>query len=206
MRKREGLQASAPNQYLHVDTTHIRVDPDNTLSVAIVSDNFSKAVLGTSVALNKGAANVLGALRQALATIRAHYPNHASTSVVCDGGSENKAALVTELLLSSEQPTFERLIARQDITFSNSPVEAVNKILKGYLRCIRPQGVAATRAAIEWALNDYTHSRPHGSIDGLTPWERYLDPGHKPGNSAQRRMAQVLRIAANRGAGCGTCE
>jgi putative transposase len=103
---------------------------------------------------------------------------------------------------TSGKPT----IAQQDIIFSNSPVEAINKILKGYLRRMKPQGVAATIAAIHWALNDYTHVRPHGSIDGLMPWERYLDPDRKPDNSAQRRMAMVLRIAANRASGCGTCD
>ncbi|MBK7944537.1 MAG: hypothetical protein IPJ85_04160 [Flavobacteriales bacterium] len=46
MRKREGLKATAPNQYLHVDTTHVKVDPDNTLSIAIVSDNFSRLCWG----------------------------------------------------------------------------------------------------------------------------------------------------------------
>lgn len=206
MRKREGLKATAPNQYLHVDTTHVKVDPDNSLSIAIVSDNFSKATLGVSIALNKGAANVVAALKQAIATIREHYPQHKSTHLICDGGSENHASTVVELLLSTDKPEITKLIAQQDIIFSNSPIEAVNKILKGYLRRMKPQGVPATIAAIKWALNDYTHMRPHGSIDGLMPWERYLDPDRKPDNSAQRRMAQALRIAANRRGGCGTCE
>ena len=53
---------------------------------------------------------------------------------------------------------------------------------------------------------DYTHVHPHGSIDGLIPWERYLEPERKPDNSAQRRMAQALRIVANRMGGCDACE
>jgi len=206
MRKREGLKATEPNQYLHLDTTHVRVDPDNRLSVAIVSDNFSKAVLGISIALNKGAANTAAALKEAIATIQKHHPQHKSANLVCDGGGENRASVVTELILGTEQPEITRIIAQQDIVFSNSPIEAVNKILKGYLRRMKPQGVAATIAAIRWALHDYTHVRPHGSIDGLIPWERYLDPTRKPDNSAQRHLAMVLRIAANRTNGCGTCD
>ena len=205
LRKREGLRASAPNQYLHVDTTHVRVDVDNTLSVAIVSDNYSKAVLGLSIALNKGAANVVAALKEAIGTINEHHPQQAHTTLVCDGGSENKASIVLDLLLGSKQPSITRVVALQDILFSNSPVEAVNKILKGYLRRMKPQGVAATIAAIRFALHDYTHARPHGSIDGLIPFERYLQPHLKPDTSAQRRMAQALRIAANRASACSSC-
>jgi transposase InsO family protein len=205
MHKREGLKATEPNQYLHLDTTHVRVDPDNRLSVAIVSDNFSKAVLGISIALNKGAANTAAALKEAIATIQKHHPQHKSANLVCDGGGENRASVVTELILGTDQPEITRIIAQQDIIFSNSPVEAINKILKNYLRRMKPQGVAATIAAIRWALNDYTYVRPHGSIDGLIPWERYLEPERKPDNSTQRRMAQALRIAANRVGGCGTC-
>ncbi|MBK7944538.1 MAG: hypothetical protein IPJ85_04165 [Flavobacteriales bacterium] len=33
-----------------------------------------------------------------------------------------------ELLLSTDQPESPKLIAQQDIVFSNSPIEAVNKI------------------------------------------------------------------------------
>jgi len=206
MHNREGLKATEPNQYLHLDTTHVRVDPDNRLSVAIVSDNFSKAVLGMSIALNKGAANTAAALREAIATIRTHYPQHKSTNLVCDGGGENHASVVTELILGTEQPEITRIIAQQDIIFSNSPIEAINKILKTALRRMKPQGVPATIAAIKWAMNDYAHARPHGSMEGLIPFERYLNPSLKYDTSAQRRMAQALRIAANRTGGCEACD
>ncbi|MFZ1694216.1 MAG: hypothetical protein WAT74_13535 [Flavobacteriales bacterium] len=165
MRKREGLKATEPNQYLHLDTTHVRVDPDNRLSVAIVSDNFSKAVLGISIALNKGAANTAVALKEAIATIQKHHPQHKSANLVCDGGGENRASVVTELILGTEQPEITRIIAQQDIIFSNSPIEAINKILKTALRRMKPQGVPATIAAIKWAMNDYAHARPHGSME-----------------------------------------
>lgn len=203
--QRHGIRATAPNQYLHMDTTHWKVDADHTLSIAIVSDNFSRAVLGFSIALNKGAANVLEALKQALATMVQHHPHQQHVLLVSDDGGENKAGFISDLVVHNERPLITHLIAQQDIRFSNSPVEAVNKILKGYLRQMRPQGVAATEEAIRWALHDYTHDRPHGSIGGLTPFERYLHPELVIDDSAQRRMAQALRIAANRGKGCGTC-
>ncbi len=95
---------------------------------------------------------------------------------MCDGGSENHASTVVKLLLNTDQSELTKLIAQQDIIFSNSPAEGINKILKSYLRRLKPQGVAATMAAIRLALNNYTHVRSHGSIDGLIPRERYLDP------------------------------
>ena len=43
-------------------------------------------------------------------------------------------------------------------------------------------------------------------MEGLIPFERYLNPTLKYDTSAQRRMARALRIAANRTGGCGACE
>jgi len=204
--KRVGLRATVPNQYLHVDTTHWNTSPDQRFSIAIVSDNFSKAVLGWSIGTRKHAANVIGALQQAIATIERYHPAQVAATVVADGGGENHASTVVELLLNTEKPSITKIIAQEDIAFSNSPIEAINKILKRYLRHYKPASEAALREVVTYALNDYTNTRPHGTLDGLTPLERYTQPELKLDHRTPLAMARTMRIASNRIAGCGVCE
>ena len=54
--------------------------------------------------------------------------------LVCDGGSENNALSVQESLQISEDTKITKLIALKDIAFSNSPIEAIHKIMKRYIR------------------------------------------------------------------------
>lgn len=206
VQKRIGLRALAPNQFLHVDTTHWDVGPDQRFSIAIVSDNFSKAALGWSISTRKYAANVIGALQQAMATVRLLHPTLQNTTLVADGGGENHASAVVEMLANNRRPTITKVIAQEDISFSNSPIEAINKILKRYLRHHRPGTETALREVVAYALNDYTNARPHGSLDGLTPLERYTRPELKLDHRGPMALARALRIASNRSEGCGACD
>ena len=49
--KRQGIRATTPNEYLHVDTTFWGLDHDLKAAIVLVSDNFSKAILGWNIAL-----------------------------------------------------------------------------------------------------------------------------------------------------------
>ena len=52
-----------------------------------------------------------------------------NAQLIADGGSENNNIYVDELLTKNPN-TLTKLIAQKDISFSNSMVEAINKILK----------------------------------------------------------------------------
>jgi transposase InsO family protein len=175
--KTKGIVSTAPNQFLHVDTTFYPLPDGTKAAIVFVSDNFSKHILGWSCSLKHGAQNVLEALQMALETIRVHHPNQTVTQLICDGGGENNAISVEEWLQITEDPKITKLIALKDIAFSNSPIEAVNKIMKRYIRKQEPQNVDQLQNGLIDHVFDYTSTRPHGSLDGYTPLEIYSQKG-----------------------------
>lgn len=210
MPKTQGFVATKPNEYLHVDTTEWPLAEESIAYIALVSDNFSKAILGWSVSLKHGAANVIVALNMAIATMHKHHPNEVATLLVSDGGSENMAADVQALLAAQAHPAIRHIIAQRDMRFSNSPIEAINKIMKGYLRHHAPQTFEATERVVVFATHDYTEVRPHGSLKGAIPMERYIDPNFSL-VLPDLKAARARRIEENRKANCklekpeGTC-
>lgn len=69
--------------------------------------------------------------------------------------------------------TIKKLIARVDVTFSNSMIEAVNKILKyRYLFRTSIPDLERLQDAVSSAVNDY-NARPHYALRCLTPDEAY---------------------------------
>lgn len=201
-----GLRASQPNQYLHVDTTHWELDPGVKAAIVFVSDNFSKAILGWRVALSKHATHVVEALRDAVATIHQHHPDQICSILVADGGGENHAVCVEELLQNSAPPDIKKVIALKDIQFSNSPIEAINKIYKQYLRHYQPRTPAALESVTGLFVHDYGSVRPHGSLKGLIPMEAYTKPDQVLDSRHTVKEARTHRIAENKAVNCSLCS
>lgn len=204
--KTTGFRAVAPNQFLHVDTTFWELDDGAKAAIVLVSDNFSRAILGWSVSLQHGAENVLMALKQAIATIQYYYPAHLSAAIVADGGSENHAFLIEALLANTKNPSLSKIIARKDIAFSNSPIEAINKIVKRYLRHYKPGSFSALQKVLSAVVTDYSDRRPHGSLNGLVPMQVYVNPSRILDFSNEKKRAKTLRIKENQQINCEVCS
>ena len=203
--KTTGIRAERPNAYLHVDSTYWELEPGTKASIVLVSDNFSKAILGWCVALGKQAQHVVVALRDAISTIRQHHPALPCAVLVADGGGENHAVSVEELLRTTDHPTLTKIIAQKDIRFSNSSVEAINRIYKRHLRYHQPRTLAAVMGATEAFVRDYNTLRPHGSLKGLTPMEAYTRPDLKLDLRQAVGAARTQRMAANKQVNCSLC-
>ena len=200
-----GMVTSAPNQFLHVDTTFWKLDPQTEAAIVLVTDNFSKAILGWNVSLKKDAGNVITALSKAIQTIQLHHPDHISSTLIADGGKENHAVSVTELLHQTLHPSITKIIALKDISFSNSPIEAINKIMKVYLRFHNPTTIPKVIECISTAVNDYSSVRPHGSLNGLIPMEAYTQIYPQTDFSTFSHDARNQRITNNRRHCCKIC-
>ncbi len=85
-------------------------------------------------------------------------------------------------------------------------MEAVNKIVKRYLRFYKPSTFEDVMNCLKLIENDYNHKRPHGSLKGLTPIEAYRQPEKILDHTADKRAAKTLRIAENQKANCQTCQ
>jgi len=141
----------------------------------------------------------------AIETIHKYHPNHICTTLVADGGSENHAVIIDELLRETEHPLITKIIALKDISFSNSPIEAINKIVKRYLRILDPNTYEKLIACIEFIVQNYSYERPHGSIKGLTPFEAYTNPSSHLNFNNQFIEARKNRITLNQNSNCTKC-
>lgn len=201
-----GLITSAPNQFLHVDTTFWNIEHDVKAAIVFVSDNFSKAILGWNISLNKNADNVKSALNKAIHTIQQYHPEHLCTFLMADGGKENHAASIHELIAKTPNPSITKIIAQKDIAFSNSPIEAINKIIKKYLRFYKPVTLEQLHACIERAVHDYSFTRPHGSLNGMIPMEVYTNQHLAIDTKPFMIQAKAERLEQNRKHACGICK
>lgn len=200
-----GIVSCGSNEFLHVDTTFIPLPCGTKAAAVFVSDNYSRMILGYSVGKQKNSQNVRAALSMAMDTMRAFHPGLNCALLVADGGSENHSVTVDEYLTAQKEPKITKVIALKDIAFSNSPVEAINRIMKRYIRAKEPQNMEHLKAIINDAVFDYSYVRPHNSLHGLTPMEVYTDSIPVIDRGKERSKAKKKRIKVNKDHGCGKC-
>lgn len=98
-----------------------------------------------------------------------HQLMNTTITLVTDNGSENKGK-VNEFLLQPDVD-IKKLVAQQDIIFSNSMIEAVNKKIKYEFLFTKELGdFNSTVAFLKTAIPEY-NNKPHGSLNGYIPLE-----------------------------------
>jgi putative transposase len=202
-----GLITKKPNEYLHVDTTYWKLDDGKKVGIVFVSDNYSKAILGWNIGLGNSSENVLNALKMAISTIHQYHPDHpCSIQIMADGGAENHTLPISQLLQADSNPVLSKVIAKKDVCFSNSSIEAVNKIMKRYLRIYKPGTLEKVNFILPTIINNYMFERPHGSLNGSTPFEVYTNQKLTMNFSKHIKKAYYTRIAQNKNMNCMICS
>ncbi|OHD19252.1 MAG: hypothetical protein A2087_10830 [Spirochaetes bacterium GWD1_61_31] len=199
-RKRGSVVAKAPNTVWHVDATMVRTLDGVKVGVQFILDNFSRKLLAwTVIARLSGAATV-----QLVRSAWEAMPEQPATPValISDGGSENVNQTVAGYLATVP---LHLLVAQTDVSFSNSMIEAANKIIKyRYIFNRTIPDLAHLEEVIGAAVKDY-NNRPHCALRGLTPEQVYA--GKVFDTAAYREQlhqARELRLASNRGH-CPSC-
>ncbi len=133
-------------------------------------DNFSKFILSWRIE-----PYVSGKVR--VETIRDAYNKFGSESeaidLVFDGGPENNNEELKGFL-DKDEVKINPLIALKDIPYSNSVIEAQNKLFKyRYLFRQEYSDINGLRKIFEEYVKDYNYIRPHISLAGYTPFEAY---------------------------------
>ena len=127
-------------------------------------DSFSRKIIAYRTSDSISSLSTAGVLQQGYETLQC-VPVQ-KINLIVDGGPENNNARVESVL---EQLPVKKLIAGVDVTFSNSLIEAVNKILKyRYLFREPIPDLARLATAVMKAIKDY-NTRPHWALCGLTP-------------------------------------
>ena len=197
---RVSIRATQPDQYWHADVTEFSTVDGVKHYLYLVTD-FSRKILAWALSTHLRASTRMETIREAFL----NSPRTIDTTLFVDGGMENHNKTVREYL---DQPeiTIKMVTAQVDVCFSNSIVEAVNRILKGrYIRPKAPPDGTALERIVEWAVKDYNEVRPHSSLKGLTPTEAYSGIGVESLAIAEKvKAARTARIQANRRNSCKT--
>ena len=133
-------------------------------------------------------------LKDAFASLSGEAPGN--ISLIVDGGSENNNSPVSAFI---EGKPIWKFIAKVDLSFSNSMIEAVNRILKyQYIFRETIPGLEHLKSAIIKAINDY-NNRPYYALFGLTPNQVYAGMLFDKAAYRERIVAaREARIEANR--------
>ncbi|HRG01856.1 MAG TPA: integrase core domain-containing protein [Bacteroidia bacterium] len=90
--------------------------------------------------------------------------------------------------------------------FSNSPVEAVHRTIKGrYLRNRKFESIKALDNYLKWVVEDYNEVRPHYKHRPRTPYEVYFDIPLDFDVRERVKKAIKQRVSNNKCAGCKQC-
>jgi hypothetical protein len=205
-RKTEGLIATVPNEYLHVDTTFYELLEGTKVCISFVMDNYSKMILGYHIALRNTFELVRRSLKKALQTIHLQQ-TMGHSFLVTDGGAENNNKYLDAFIKKLSGHKITKIRALKDIRFSNSPVEAVHRSIKGrYLRNRKFDSIRSLDNYLKWAVNDYNFERPHYKHRPRTPSEVYF--GIKLPFDVRTRVKGAIasRVASNKCAKCIQCR
>ena len=199
-RKRGSLSAASPNQAWHMDVTILRTMDNQKAFLQLILDNCSHKIIAWKDSLAISGLNSMELLRSAFSSLTT-TPSE-NISLIVDGGSENNNSIVHAYL---DTVPIRKLIAQVDVSFSNSLIEAVNKILKyRYLFRIPIPDLEHLHTAVEATILDY-NDRPHYALHGLTPNQVYDGQAFDKAAYRERILeAQRRRITENHHA-CPPC-
>jgi putative transposase len=123
-----------------------------------------------------------------------------------DGGSENVNSVVSDFINAHDIP-IKHIIAQKDMVFSNSIIEAINKIIKHqflYPKEIENGNQLAN--IMTDTISIYNTVRPQMSLGGNTPQETFdglsIDISRHTRNFNEQR---AIRTQKNRKSACKVC-
>ena len=205
-RKTVGLNATCSNEYLHVDTTYYPIIDWKMVFISFVMDNYSKMILGYHVAESNTFDIVKKSLGNALKVIMKH-PKQKHSFLVTDGGKENHNQYIDAFISKLTKHKITKIRALKEIRFSNSPVEAIHRTVKGrYLKNRKFESIKALSDYLKWVVEDYNKLRPHYKHRPRTPYEVYFDIPLDFDVRVRVKKAVCDRVKGNKCADCVQCS
>jgi transposase InsO family protein len=200
---RDGVRAARRDEIWHVDVTQVRLLDGTRAYVQAVLDNFSRRVLAWRVTerFEPGLTAELLAEADRRRAVRDIPP-----TLLADAGVENRHRDVDALVATG---CIRRVLARTEIDFSNSMIEAWWRSLKHqWLFLHRLDSVAAVRRLVAFYVEQHNTRIPHAALGGRTPDEAYFGTGeHVPAELAAAKVAaRRRRLNVNRAARCVVCS
>jgi putative transposase len=199
-----GIRASQPNQVWHADITIVKTKDNIKHYVYLLMDNFSKFILSWRIE-----PFVSGKIR--VETIKEAYNKYLKSdreiTLITDCGPENVNSSMF-YSINNETDRLNPIIALKDVPYSNSVMEAQDKLFKyRYLFRQVYNNIDDLRIVFGLGVFDYNNIRPHISLKGYTPYEAFsgvteLEAVWKE----QVQSAQKSRLVINKRELCEVCR
>jgi len=180
----KGYEASGPEQIWVSDLTFVPTET-GFVYVSLVTDQYSKKIMGYRVHPTLEAEGSLGALRMALAN-----RSHRNTRLIhhSDRGKQYSCDEYVHLL---ERHGIKISMSAPGNPYENAVAERVNGIVKtefyldGYFR-----NIEQVKKALKETVSIYNKERPHASCNYLTP-----EQAHQQNGALQKRWRPYKRKA-----------
>ncbi len=199
----EGIRAKCPNEIWHLDLSYFILPNKTKCYIQAIVDNYSRYVVAWQVLESFDSSKTGVLLKKAIAKV---FPEK-SVRLIVDGGSENKGPTVSSL---ENEGNFRKEVARFEIIFSNSIVEAVFRSLKhNYLFHKEITTFAALEKHTGFWFQEHNEKIPHTSFNGETPLEKFKNSWSKENEIrivVGQESAVKMRIQINQKIFCGECE
>ena len=200
---KEGIKATAPNQYWHLDVTVIKLLDGTKVYLHGVIDNFSRRLLAWKLATTLCPSSTCEVLLEAG---KALIGGAAPPMVVTDSGVENVNKEVDAL---QEKGTIKRILALVEVDYSNSKIEAFWRSLRHqwlYLNCL--DSLAALQRLVAFYVQQHNEAIPHSALGDKTPNEAYFGSAHDISEelAVARYEARHRRMQINRDLACDDCR
>jgi transposase InsO family protein len=200
---KEGIKATAPNQYWHLDVTVIKLLDGTKVYLHGVIDNFSRRLLAWKLATTLCPNSTCEVLLEAG---KALIGGAAPPTVVTDSGVENVNKEVDAL---QQKGIIKRILALVEVDYSNSKIEAFWRSLRHqwlYLNCL--DSPAALQRLVAFYVQQHNEIIPHSALNGQTSDEAYFGTASDVPEelAAARHETRSDRLRANRHLACDDCR
>lgn len=195
------LKTNSPNEVWCADVTIFKTSDTTKHYIHFLIDHYSRYIIGYNICSRPSATVIKELVHSAYKTYK---PN--SIRFLTDGGGENVNKLLVSYIQNPLVP-ITLLIAQKDVVFSNSMVEAVNKVIKHQF--LFPKNISSRnhlKSVLKKSVFEYNQLRPQQAIGGNTPLETFQGrpvtiSQYSVGIEAQKR----LRVSTNRTNACSSC-
>ena len=169
--EREGIRAKRPNEIWHMDVSYFILPNGKKCFIQAIIDNFSRYVLAWQVMDSYDGSKTAELLEKALQCSVGKKLKKGNLSLIVDGGGENKSHEVKKL---ENRGHFKKKVARFEISFSNSMVEALFRSMKhNYLFHKEINSLKSLTHHANFWFKEHNERIPHTAFKGETPLEKF---------------------------------
>ena len=198
----KSLKSSKPNEIWCADVTIFKTSDGIKHYIHFLMDHYSKKILGYKIEKSSLAIAIKALLLEAYNKLETQD----NIILLTDGGPENVNTTVTNFI-SLEYINIKHLIAQKDIQFSNSKIEAFNKIIKHqFLLPKHLNNFKQLNVALNKDVLIYNNNRPQLGLAGNTPSETYNNvPLNMKQYTSHFSEHKKNRILQNQKSACNNC-